>query len=224
MNARAAALLSVLAATFTSSGCKHREELAINSPPQQFFARGRALFYGKELVGEGGQTCTSCHEKAQPFEGHQLARRIYDLPSSIAHCLLTRTKYQTDDKTPEDVRALAAYVIHKYVHDGIVLDEDEEGIRRLGEAMNAFLAGEYDIALREVRGAHGLIKTRHYHVRALVLEGCIHVFRLSPEDAKIAFAEAVRLDPHVKIDGNFFSPKVSEVLEQTRLEVAAAAH
>lgn len=217
---RASAAVAAMLVLLAASACKHREEVPISAGPSQLFARGRALYATPELVGAGGKTCASCHDKAQPFEAHQLARKIYDLKSRVAFCLLARGKHEPTDDTAQQVRALEAYVVHRFVHDGVVRDESEEGIRRLGEGMHAFLAGEYEKAIDEVRGAHRLIRSEHYHVRALLLEGCIQVFRLEPDDARRAFAEAVRLQPDVQIDRNLFSPKVGALLEETRVSLA----
>jgi tetratricopeptide (TPR) repeat protein len=216
----------ILSLAALTAACKTSPPPAPPAPPArssaELYAEGRTLFNGDTLIGEGGKSCAGCHERDQPLEAYRLARQLYDLPSLIARCLLTRTKHpDAGDAAAWNVQALQAYVIHRFVHDGDVHDENDEGIRRLGEAMWLLLEGRYEDAMAEARGAHRLIRTQHYHVRALMLEGCIHVFLLQTEEAKRVFAEALQIDPAAAIDHNVFSPKVGAVLEETRATLAA---
>ncbi|MCC7383578.1 MAG: hypothetical protein IT384_17190 [Deltaproteobacteria bacterium] len=213
---RAGALLALLA----PAACRHTEP-AVEPPPSEIsrFDQGRALYFSEELKGEGGRACAGCHEHGRPFEGHQLARRLYELPSAISSCLLGHSKRLMDDQTPDQVESLRVYLVHRFVHEGQVRSESDEAMRRLGEAMALFIEGHYEQALTEVQSAHRMIRTEHYHVRALLLEGCIHVFRLATDKAKLTFSAALGLDPDIRVDANIFSPKVSAVLEETRAEL-----
>lgn len=203
--------------------CGHQR----TKPPTQasrenFIARGQYVFTSDELVGENGKSCAACHENHVPFEDYSLSRKYDQLPKLIENCLLKqdRVNHKPDQYTPIEVQSLQEYVVYNYVLKGVIADEAPEGIKKLGEAMEFFLRGQYDDALGEVKGARGLVKTERNKVQSYALEGCIQLFQLNEDAAKSAFASAIELDPAVRIDGYVFSPKVLAVLEETRRTVA----
>ncbi len=193
---------------------------APDSSRADFIRRGEYLFASDTIVSESGRTCAGCHENHVPFEDYSLARKYYDLDKLVDTCLNTRVGYAPQPKqaqhTKVDKRALREYVVYNYVLKGVIADEEPEGIRQLGEAMESFLRGDYDSALKNVRGARGLVKTPHNQVQSFALEGCIELFQLNEASARSAFASALRIDPDVRIDGYVFSPKIRKVLEETR--------
>jgi hypothetical protein len=195
------------------------------APRSEFIQRGEHTFFQPLLLGEGGRTCASCHENHVPFEDYSLARRYDELTSLVEKCLYDeeRAKATRERADAIEVRSLKEYVVYNYVLKGVIADENPEGIKKLGEGMEMFLRGDYDRALGEVRDARTLVKTPRNRVQSFALEGCIQLFKLNEPDAKRAFAEALTLDPKVRIDGYVFSPKVLRVLESTREEVDKAA-
>jgi hypothetical protein len=195
-----------------------------NASRTDFIRRGEFTFKSEEaVVGEGGKSCASCHENHVPFEDYSLARKFDELPKLVDNCLHNRTKMVKSEFTDVESRALREYVVYNYVLKGVIADEQPEGIKKLGEAMESFLSGDYDGALENVRGARKLVKLQQNSVQSWALEGCIHLFKLNERDARTAFATAVKLDPKVRIDGYVFSPKVLGVLEATRAGVAASS-
>lgn len=206
-----------------AAGCAGRPAVPQPAPDasrSDFIKRGEYLFASDALVGEGGQSCVRCHENHVPFEDYSLARQFYDLGKLVDTCVSTRSRYVPGKAAEVDTRALREYVVYNYVLKGVIADEDPEGIRRLGEAMESFLRGDYDRALTDVRDARARVKTQHNQVQSYALEGCIELFQLNEDGAKAAFSSALQLDPAVRIDGYVFSPKVRKVLEETRADLA----
>jgi len=191
------------------------------STREDFIQRGQLTFANDTLVGPEGQSCASCHENHVPFEDYSLARKYYELPQLVDNCLYNRTKHVRGAQSEIEARALREYVVFNYVLKGVISAESPEGVRRLGEAMENFLRGDYDQALGEVRGARDLVQTQQNKVQSFALEGCIQLFKLDDEGAKQAFMSALKLNPEVRIDGYVFSPKVLRVLESTRAEIVS---
>lgn len=218
-------ILATAVATATSAACATvvvKRPATAEAPRQDFIRRGEFTFAAPLLAGEGGTTCAGCHENHVPFEDYSLARKFYDLSKLVDNCLYERTKHVRTQFSDIEAKSLREFVVYNYVLKGVIQDEDPEGIRKLGEAMESFLSGDYDTALGEVRGARGLVKTSQNQVQSFALEGCIQLFKLNDGEAKAAFASALKLNPKVRIDGYVFSPKVLRILEDTRASLVSS--
>jgi hypothetical protein len=209
-----------------SLGCSSKQYFpapsSLNASNDIFVKRGELTFWQTEALGEGNKTCASCHEKHVPFEAYRLARNYYELDGHIGECLTKRVGQVVGDSSIE-IRALREYLLFHYVLGGVIHDESPEGIRRLGEGMAIFLDGRYEKALTEIYRARSLVKAQANMVQTYALEACIHLFMMNEEAADRAFAEALRLEPGIRVDNYVFSPKIIQALEATRARLIQAA-
>jgi len=185
--------------------------------------RGEVTFWKTELLGEVKKSCAGCHENHVPFERFRLAKNYYDLEKSIKDCAVNRSGLSVAQATDLEMRSLRSYLLFHYVLDGVIHDENPEGIRRLGEGMALFLDGHYEQALVDIYRARSLVKAKQNLVQTFALEGCIQLFMMNDEAADRAFVEALRLEPTLRVDNYVFSPKITKALEATRGRVVQAA-
>lgn len=78
--------------------------------------RGRKLFSGKQLVGEGGKACGECHDKRNKLKTKSLNKQIKMLPALINKCLIheERTRGKKLKPNSKEMRALEAWIIYRY--------------------------------------------------------------------------------------------------------------
>ncbi len=77
---------------------------------------GRELFSGKKLVGEGGKTCATCHDKPEKIDSKSLSKRSDKLPQLINACLTHRERGRGKEvtKSGKEMTALEAWLIYRY--------------------------------------------------------------------------------------------------------------